>query len=101
MHLVYDIANNNNNYVSFSGDEILIKNPYDFLPQEDADKILIYLGIIYINNKKIHGCYKISNTIENRIKAENAEIAIKKILEKQYKIAEEFINSFINDKEGK
>ena len=89
---------NNNNYVSFSGNEILITNPYNILLKEDADQILIYLGF-NPKQKEYNGpYYKILNTTENRIKAENVEIIIKKILKMQHKIAEEFINSFINDK---
>lgn len=89
---------NNNSYISFSGNEILITNPYNILLKEDADQILIYLGF-NPEQKEYNGpYYKILNTTENRIKAENVEIVIKKILKMQHKIAEEFINSFINDK---
>ena len=92
------MTKNNNNYISFSGNEILITNPYDFLSKEDAYQILIYLGFNYKQKERHCGCYKILNTPENRKKAENAEVVIKKILEMRYKIAEEFVNSFINDK---
>lgn len=89
---------NNINYVSFSGNKILILNPYDILSKEDADQILIYLGFNPKQKNYNKNYYEILNTTENRIKAENVEVVIKKILKMQYKIAEEFINSFINDK---
>lgn len=88
---------NNNNYISFSGNEILITNPYNILLKEDADQILIYLGLNPIREKHDNAYYEILNTTENRTKAENVEVVIKKILKMQYKIAEEFVNSFIND----
>lgn len=92
---------NNNNYISFSGNEILITNPYNILLKEDADQILIYLGLNPIREKHDNAYYEILNTTENRTKAENVEVVIKKILKMQYKIAEEFVNSFIDDKDIK
>lgn len=92
---------NNNNYISFSGNEILITNPYNILLKEDADQILIYLGFNPKQKEHNGPYYKILNTTENRIKAENVEIVIKKILKMQHKIAEEFVNSFIDDKDIK
>lgn len=92
---------NNNTYISFSGNEILIANPYNYLSHEDADQILIYLGFNPIREKHNNAYYEILNTTENRIKAENVEVVIKKILKMQYKIAEEFINNFIDDKDIK
>ena len=89
---------NNDNYISFSGNEISILNPYDYLSQEDADKILIYLGINPITKRKSFGSYEILNTPENYKRVANVEIVIKKILKMEQKIAEEFVNSFINDK---
>ena len=89
---------NNNSYISFSGNKILIVNPYKVLSKEDADQILIYLGLNPIRKGYNNVYYEILNTTENRTKAENVEVVIKKILKMQYKIAEEFINSFINDK---
>lgn len=85
---------NNNSYISFSGNEILITNPYNILLKEDADQILIYLGFNPKQKNYNNDYYEILNTTENRIKAENVEVAIKKILEMRYKIAEEFVNSF-------
>ena len=89
---------NNNSYFSFSDNKILIVNPYKVLLKEDADQILIYLGLNPIRKEYNNAYYEILDTTENRTKAENVEVAIKKILKMQYKIAEEFINSFINDK---
>lgn len=94
----YDMTKNNNNYISFSSNEILITNPYNILLKEDADQILIYLGFNPKQKEYNNAYYKILNTTENRIKAEKVEIVIKKILKMQYKIAEEFVNNFINDK---
>ena len=89
---------NNNSYISFSGNEILIPNPYNILLKEDADQIIIYLGLNPKQKEHNGPYYKILNTTENRIKAENVEIVIKKILKMQHKIAEEFVNSFTNNK---
>lgn len=88
----------NNIHFSFYNKDILIENPYNYLLPEEADKILIYLGLTPKRSKEYCNNYKIPNTIENRKKIDNVEIAIKKILEKQQKEAEEFVNSFINDK---
>lgn len=94
--------NYNNTYdnihFSFYNKDILIENPYDYLLPEEADKILIYLGLDPKRSKEYYNNYKIPNTIENRKKVDNVEIAIKKILEKQQKEAEEFINNYINNK---
>lgn len=87
-----------NIHFSFYNKDILIENPYNYLLPEEADKILIYLGLTPERNKKYCNDYKIPNTIENRKKVDNVEIAIKKILEEQQKEAKEFINNYINDK---
>ena len=97
----YCCVTNNNIYVTFSGDKILITNPYKILSEEDADQIVIYLGFNPIREKHDNAYYEILNTIENRTKAENVEVVIKKILKMQYRIAEEFVNSFIDDKDIK
>lgn len=88
----------NNSYVSYFNNKILIKNPYKVLSKEDADQILIYLGFTPEQEKYNYAYYGILNTTENRVKAENVEVIIKKILKMQQKVAEEFVNSFINDK---
>lgn len=85
-----------NIHFSFYNKDILIENPYNYLLPEEADKILIYLGLAPERSKKYCNDYKIPNTIENRKKVDNVEIAIKKILEEQQKEAEEFINNYIN-----
>lgn len=91
----------NDIHFSFYNKDILIENPYNYLLPEEADKILIYLGLKPKKSKEYYNNYKIPNTIENRKKVDNVEIAIKKILEKQQKEAEEFINNYINNKESK
>lgn len=93
----YDNTHDNIHF-SFYNKDILIENPYNYLLPEEADKILIYLGLNPKRNKEYYNNYKIPNTIENRKKVDNVEIAIKKILEKQQQEAEEFIDNFINDK---
>lgn len=101
MYWRYNNTYNNaydNIHFSFYDKDILIEDPYNYLLPEEADKILIYLGLNPKRNEKYYNNYKIPNTVENRKKVDNVEIAIKKILEKQQQEAEEFIDNFINDK---
>lgn len=95
----YDI--NNSFCVRVEFKNIIINDPCECLQSEYADQIIKYLGLNKDNKYPFYNAYEIDGTEENRKKIDKVVALIEKYTAEKQKEAEDYIDNYINSKEGK